>query len=305
MPYIIYKEVDLEKIYSSKEFTDKLADELKSVKSTSLIKFLNILPTNKNYYKTGQRNKFQRGFRKKPTQSEETQTIKKVNVLLNKMSPLNVPKIIDGVLLELKFYPHLTKIVTESILEKAILQNTYCPHYVDLIIELIKVHDVKHILGTLLTQFKEKYITNEYMTVEQSSTGTSAGTVASDESDKNAQEKYDDFCKKNKLKDYLMGYAILIVQLYNKKLVNLNYINMIINLLLNKLYYTDMIDIDVNQEKLDLVENNVFCLHKIFTTVRNKKELKGFIKKIDILIDQKKYKPKLRFKMMDIKDIYL
>ena len=64
MPYIIYTEVDLEEIYSSKEFTDKLADELKSVKSTSLLKFLNSLPTNKNYYKTGQRNKFQRGFRK-------------------------------------------------------------------------------------------------------------------------------------------------------------------------------------------------------------------------------------------------
>jgi hypothetical protein len=303
MPHIIYTEVDLEEIFSSKEFTDKLADELISVKSTSLLKFLNSLPTNKNYYKTGQRNKFQRGFRKKPTQSEETQTIKKVNVLLNKMSPLNVPKIIEGVLLELKFYPHLTNIVTESILEKAILQNTYCPHYVDLIIELIKVHDVKHILGTLLTQFKEKYITNEYM-----DSGTDAGTVASEDAstgpEKNAQEKYDDFCKKNKLKDYLMGYAILIVQLYNKKLVNLNYINMIINLLLNKLYYTDMADIDVNQEKLDLVENNVFCLHKIFTTVRNKKELKGFIQKIDILLEKKKYKPKLRFKMMDIKELY-
>lgn len=79
---------------------------------------------------------------------------------------------------------------------------------------------------------------------------------------------------------------------------------MIMNLLLNKLYYTDMEDIDTNREKLDLVENNVFCIHKIFTTIKRKKELRGFLKKIDILLEMKKYKPKLRFKMMDIKELY-
>ena len=291
-----YSNVDLEEIYSSEDFEKRLKKELKSSRSTTLIKFLNSLPTNKNYYKTGQRNKFRRGFRKQPTQSEETQTIKKVNVLLNKISPLNVNKIIDGVLLELKFYPHLTNIVTESILEKAILQENYCIHYVDLIIDLIKIHDVKHILGKLITQFKDKYITNKYMNSE--------GQSCMEENDKTAQEKYDDFCKKNKQKDYLMGYAILIVELYNKNLININYINMIINLLLNKLYYTDMEDIDTNMEKLDLVENNVFCINKIFLKVKNKREFRGFLKKIDILLEKKKYKPKLRYKLMDIKDIY-
>ena len=291
-----YSNVDLEEIYSSEDFDKRLKKEFKSSRSTTLIKFLNSLPTNKNYYKTGQRNKFRRGFRKQPTQSEETQTIKKVNVLLNKISPLNVNKIIEGVLLELKFYPHLTNIVTESILEKAILQENYCVHYVDLIIDLIKIHDVKHILGKLITQFKDKYITNKYMNSE--------GPSCTVEDDKTAQEKYDDFCKKNKQKDYLMGYAILIVELYNKNLININYINMIINLLLNKLSYTDMEDIDTNMEKLDLVENNVFCINKIFLKVKNKREFRGFIKKIDILLEKKKYKPKLRYKLMDIKDIY-
>ena len=303
MPFFYSKE-KLEEIYSSVEFADALKLELKSAKSISLLKFLNTLPTNKNYYKTGQRNKFQRGHRKKPTQSEDTQTIKKINVLLNKISPLNVPKIIESILLELKFYPHLTNLVTESILEKAILQENYCVHYVDLIIQLIKIHDVKHILGKLLMQFKDKYITNEYMEGDGMKKEGEDGEGEGEADEKNAQEKYDDFCKKNKLKDYLMGYAILIVELYNKNLVNLNYINMIMNLLLNKLYYTDMEDIDTNREKLDLVENNVFCIHKIFTTIKRKEELREFLKKIDILLEKKKYKPKLRFKMMDIKELY-
>jgi len=290
-----YSSDELETIYSSEDFTDALKNELKSVKSSNLIKFLNSLPTNKNYYKSAQRNRFKRGFRKQATQSEETQTIKKVNVLLNKISPQNAIKIIEDVLLELKFYPHLTNLVTESILEKAILQKTYCTHYVDLIIKLIKVHDVKHIMGKLLLQFKEKYITNEYLGNDDKSDNTIL--------EKSAQEKYDDFCKKNKQKDYLMGYAILIVELYNKRLVHINYINMIINILLNKMYYTDDKELE-NPETLELIEMNVYCLHKIFENINNKEKLKCFINKIDILLKQKTYKPKLRFKLMDIKELY-
>jgi hypothetical protein len=290
-----YSSNELETFYSSDDFADSLKRELKSVKSSNLIKFLNSLPTNKNYYKSGQRNKFKRGFRKQATQSEETQTIKKVNVLLNKISPHSVEKITDGVLLELKFYPHLTNLVTESILEKAILQSTYCTHYVDLIIQLIKVHDVKHIMGKLLIQFKEKYITNEYLEKSEEDKDSIP--------EKSAQEKYDEFCKKNKQKDYLMGYAILIVELYNKGLIHLNYINMIINILLNKMYYTKDEALD-DAETLELIEMNVYCLHKIFANIKIKRDLKSFIKKIDLLLKQKKYKPKLKFKLMDIKDFY-
>jgi len=290
-----YSSNELETFYSSDDFADSLKRELKSVKSSNLIKFLNSLPTNKNYYKSGQRNKFKRGFRKQATQSEETQTIKKVNVLLNKISPHSVEKITDGVLLELKFYPHLTNLVTESILEKAILQSTYCTHYVDLIIQLIKVHDVKHIMGKLLIQFKEKYITNEYLDKSEEDKDSIP--------EKSAQEKYDEFCKKNKQKDYLMGYAILIVELYNKGLIHLNYINMIINILLNKMYYTKDEALD-DAETLELIEMNVYCLHKIFANIKIKRDLKSFIKKIDLLLKQKKYKPKLKFKLMDIKDFY-
>ena len=100
-----------------------------------------------------------------------------------------------------------------------------------------------------------------------------------------------------------MGYAILIVELYNKKLVTINYLNMIINILLNKLYYTEDKDME-DPEILDLIENNVFCLHKIFTTISNKNELRSFLKKIDILLVKKKYKPKLKYKMMDIRELY-
>ena len=78
---------------------------------------------------------------------------------------------------------------------------------------------------------------------------------------------------------------------------------MIINLLLNKLYYTKDEDMD-DPEILELVENNVFCVHKIFTTVNNKNNFKDFVKKIDILLQMKKYKPKLRFKMMDVKELF-
>lgn len=296
-----YSPEKLDDIFQDEGFINILNQKLKSKKSNDLRKFLNSLPTNKNYYKSGQRNKFSRGFKKQPTQSEETQTIKKVNVLLNKISPLNLQKIIDGVLLELKFYPHLANIVTESILEKAIIQSTYCNLYVDLIIQLIKQHNIKHILGKLLIQFKDKYITNEYILDKDRKKIDENLKV--EEAEKTAQEKYDEFCDKNKMKDYLMGYTILIVELYNKKLLNLNYINMIVNILLNKLYYTSMEDM-IKPDILDLVENNVFCVHKLFMTMKDKENLSGFVKKIDILLDKKKYKPKLRFKLMDIKDMY-
>ena len=298
-----YSPDKLDEIFQDDDFISILNQKLKSKKSNDLRRFLNSLPTNKNYYKSGQRNKFSRGFKKQPTQSEETQTIKKVNVLLNKISPLNLQKIIDGVLLELKFYPHLANLVTESILEKAIIQSTYCNLYVDLIIQLIKQHDIKHILGKLLMQFKDKYITNEYIQDKDRKKIDETKMKIDKGKEKTAQEKYDEFCDKNKMKDYLMGYTILIVELYNKKLLNLNYINMIMNILLNKLYFTSMEDMQ-KAEVLDLVENNIFCVHKLFMTINDKNRLSGFIKKIDILLEKKKYKPKLRFKLMDIKEMY-
>lgn len=79
---------------------------------------------------------------------------------------------------------------------------------------------------------------------------------------------------------------------------------MIMNILLNKLYYTNIEDME-KTEILELVENNVFCVHKLFMTMKDKEKLSGFVKKIDILLEKKKYKPKLRFKLMDIKELFI
>ena len=78
-----YSPEKLDDIFQDEGFINILNQKLKSKKSNDLRKFLNSLPTNKNYYKSGQRNKFSRGFKKQPTQSEETQTIKKVKGLLS------------------------------------------------------------------------------------------------------------------------------------------------------------------------------------------------------------------------------
>jgi hypothetical protein len=69
------------------------------------------------------------------------------------------------------------------------------------------------------------------------------------------------------------------------------------------MYYTKDEALD-DAETLELIEMNVYCLHKIFANIKMKRDLKSFIKKIDLLLKQKKYKPKLKFKLMDIKDFY-
>ena len=72
---------------------------------------------------------------------------------------------------------------------------------------------------------------------------------------------------------------------------------------LTLVYYTKNEELE-DKKIFDLIENNVSCLHKLFLTINNKEQFKSFVRKIDIILSQKNYKPKLRFKLMDIKDLY-
>lgn len=201
--------------------------------------------------------------------------------LLNKISDKNYDEIKKKIII-ISETNNLINYCIEYIFEIAVKQPVYCNQYVRLIKEFIKIDP------TVITFIKDKCV--NYKNV------TNTNNVK-----KNKDLSYDDFCENNKLKNFKEGYSQFIGELFknniiNKEIVIENLENMfkILKIILDK------------KSSDEFIEDLIICLTKLLLTINNNLDdtyNKKIILEIENILSNDKIIKRLKFKLMDLKDI--
>lgn len=251
------KVIDLFQTSSFKEnFEEYKSKNNKGI--SELLDFLDSIETNKKYYRIGvQKNK---KYRKK--QNEDTEDIKNINSLVNKITENNFI-IIKGEIVKLIHKEHLIPYIIETIIEKSILHHRYTYLYVSILKEIAIKNKIKIIL-----QCCDKHFDNFFNKFE-----ITGGT-------------YEDLCKRNKNIDNIIGFSILITHL-EKEGILINYVEKVL---------------DPFMEKIDHIEDEeLFKMLTSFYNISELYYEEIPMKYKGKLIQLKEGKtPKIKFKIMDI-----
>ena len=237
-------------------------------------------------------------FLNKPVGKDE-EIKKEINGNLNKLSNKSFNNIFKNIIdIFIKNYEIFNYInFIDSVFDKAVMQPTYCPLYVKLIIlmkdknmDMIKENDLKNnsenkdVISILV---KDKCDEFKNMIMELVNT-------IDDELDVN---DYDDFCDKNKKKVYKKGFSQFVGELYKNDFVDCQYILEYLDGLTGNIKYN--LDNDNTN-----IENSSICLVQLVnTTMKNKEFLESSccddVKKI---MEMKNLPKKIKFKLMDLID---
>lgn len=233
-------------------------------------------------------------FLNKPVGKDE-EIKKEINGNLNKLSNKNFNNIFKNVIdIFTKNYEIFNyQDFIDSVFDKAVMQPTYCPLYVKLIILMKdkslgmskeKELDELDIISTLV---KEKCNEFKNMIVE-------LVAVNDDELDVN---DYDDFCDKNKKKVYKKGFSQFVGELYKNDFVDCQYIMEYLDGLTGNIKYN--LDNDNTN-----IENSSICLVQLVnTTMMNKEFLKSSCcEDVRKIMEMKNLPKKIKFKFMDLID---
>ena len=223
-----------------------------------LTNFLDSIETNKKYYRIGvQKNK---KYRK--VQNEDTEDIKNINSLVNKLTETNF-EIIKGSIVKLIYKEHLIPYIIETIIEKSILHHRYVHLYVSILKEINNKKKV-----TLIINRCDKHYDNFFNKFNIN--GTS----------------YENLCKRNKNIDNIIGLSILITHLEKEEIIS-NYVEKVL---------------DPFMEKIDKVgEEEIFKMLTSFYNISQLyyEEIPSKYKGKLLQLKEKKT-AKIKFKIMDI-----
>ena len=252
--------IDLFQTSSFKEeFEDYKSSNDKNI--SQLINFLDSIETNKKYYRIGvQKNK---KYRK--VQNEDTQDIKNINGLVNKLTETNFETIKDSIV-KLINKEHLIPYIIETIIEKSILHHRYVHLYVSILKEInnrnnrTKIVFIKARCDKHYDDFFNKF-------------NIEGGT-------------YDDLCKRNKNIDNIIGLSILITHLEKEGIIE-NYVEKVLDPFMEK------ID-DVGDEELFKMLTSFYNISQIYYDEIPSK-YKGKLDKL-----KEGNTAKIKFKIMDI-----
>lgn len=223
-----------------------------------LTDFLDSIETNKKYYRIGvQKNK---KYRK--VQNEDTEDIKNINGLVNKLTETNFENIKSSIV-KLINKEHLIPYIIETIIEKSILHHRYVHLYVSILKEINNKNKIQFIVKRCDKHYDDFF--NKF-NVEGDS--------------------YEDFCKRNKNIDNIIGFSMLITHLEKEGIIS-NYVEKVL---------------DPFMEKIDTVgEEELF---KMLTSFYNISQL--YYEEIPskykgkLLQLKDKNTAKIKFKIMDI-----
>ena len=193
------KVIDLFQTSSFKEnFEEYKSKNTKAI--NDITDFLDSIETNKKYYRIGiQKNK---KYRKK--QNEDTEDIKNINSLVNKLTENNF-EVIKTEISTLINKEHLIPYIIETVIEKSILHHRYIKLYVSVLKDIDSKNKIR-----IITQKCDKYYDDFFNKFKVS--GSS----------------YEDLCKKNKNIDNIIGLSILITYL-EKENILLNYVEKVLD----------------------------------------------------------------------------
>lgn len=171
-----------------------------------LVDFLDSIETNKKYYRIGvQKNK---KYRKK--QNEDTEYLKNINSLVNKITENNF-LVIKTEIINLFNKEHLIPYIIETIIEKSILHHRYVHLYVSILKDIQCKNKIK-----IISQMCDKYYDNFFNKFNVSG------------------KTYEDLCKKNKNIDNIIGFSILITHLEKEKILS-NYVDKVLDPFMDKI----------------------------------------------------------------------
>ena len=210
-----------------------------------------------------------------------------INLYLNKLSKKMYDNISNKIINNITEYGLLPSkhIILDIIFNKSINERNYACLYCKLCIQLIDLYgnDFKKDILHKAEDFYNSNIKN----INENQT----------------QDNYSEFCDNNKLKTQVIGIYIFMAYLYTNNIIS----NEVILKYINSLFTTIYIDEDK--------ETNISCLCELITVAGKylqKKLDNGEIHFEDVIInrlkkiskDRKTFKPKIRFLIMNVIDLY-
>lgn len=251
---------EIKSYLESNNFKNDYLNYIKS-KDNNLIQFLDDIDTNKKYYRIGI-NKNQR-FRK--VVNQDSQTIKEVNSLINKLTTDNY-ETIKKLMLEKISADYLIPYIIENLIENSLSHHIYIPLYVNLLSSL----DFKK-KNSIVVKTCDKYYNELFLKL-------------------NAQSKssYENLCNENRKLDNIIGYSLLISHLEKENIIN-KYIDKVLDPFVNDLL---MKDDEKDLYKMLISFYSISQIHYTVIPERYQKILK------QLKLNTKS--SKIRFKIMDI-----
>ena len=218
-----------------------------------------------------------------------------INSLLNKLSPKNFDKIVPRIQ---EYYKKdderefLIESTIDNIFLKAVMQPVYCPYYVKLLKIMNESYKKENIINNKCIEFKT------ILKSDVQETNTEA--VENKEMSLSEKEKYDLFCKANKEKKYKEGYSQFIGELFNNEMIN------VLTLEENVSLFVDSLEKSTDENpKSTFVEDALICICKLFDTVSNREKniIKNYCERVILIKDNSDLPKRLKFKLMDLKDL--
>ena len=218
-----------------------------------------------------------------------------INALLNKLSPKNFDKIVPRIQ---EYYKKdderdfLIESTIDNIFLKAVMQPVYCPYYVKLLKIMNESYKKEGIINNKCIEFKTILKSD----VQESNTEASENK----EMTLSEKEKYDLFCKANKEKKYKEGYSQFIGELFNNEMIN------VLTLEENVALFVDSLETSTRENaKSTYVEDALICICKLFDTVsnRDKEIIRAYCERVILIKDNSELPKRLKFKLMDLKDL--
>jgi hypothetical protein len=229
----------------------------------SLEDFLDNIETNKKYYRTG----VQKNRRYKKTVTEDTESIKKINSDINKLSEMNYDSLKPQIISQIKV-DYIIPYVIENIFDKSILHHKYIPLYVGIIKEI--THESKYkLIIKLCNSYHSKFF--DMKTIKDDDTF------------------YEKLCAENKNIDNIIGFSLLITHLEKDNIIN-GYVDK---------FLEPLMDTALNNEN----DNDVFKMVTSFyniSTLYFKEDIPSKYVEILSKLKQKTKSSKVKFKIMDI-----
>lgn len=238
-----------------KEYKSKNEKEI-----NKLVNFLDSIETNKKYYRIGvQKNK---KYRK--VQNEDTEYIKNINSLVNKLTETNFETIKSSIV-KLINKEHLIPYIIETIIEKSILHHRYTYLYVSILKEIINKN--KNKVSFIIKRCDKHYddFFNKFNVMSDS---------------------YEDLCKRNKNIDNIIGLSILITHLEKEEIIS-GYVEKVLDPFMEK------ID-QVGEEELFKMLTSFYNISQLYYDEIPSKYKGKLIELKD------KNTAKIKFKIMDI-----
>jgi hypothetical protein len=254
-------------LFSDDKFLETYGEyQSNNYKLKEMIEFLNSLDINKSYYKLN------------IIHTLPELKIKTINGYLNKLTNKNYDEIVSNIKNEIKNDVKLIDITITCLFEKCILQKYYMTSYVNILLELNNIYDIKSNILKEVILYKQLFEKQETETIKEK-----------------YKEKYIFLCDKNKLADNYICFCETIYHLEKKQLIENMYDKMIKTFL-------DKIDICLQKNPINTkdIYKYISCMENIYSKINNcpleiKKKLQNIQSKI---VDKK-----IIFKIMNILEL--